>query len=281
MPLSSLMVEGSLRTAQIRGCLRSRKSGCESRVCTLEGAIWEDFRKSHSSRGPGGTAPALQVGKAMLSLAFSFFVAPRPSQPCCRPVCPPQAAGISDSQHPFTPSPPHPPPVGGSQQGGNRPRTHIAIPSRSLSLYNHDASNPTPGYHSTGNPQKNPTLQARVERVKSLGRTRIWISTTDLYVSTGLELKRTNGTDETPNLGSAASSDCSQAMRQQSPSPTDTNPNANTSHHIPIFQAPCITISHQNNEIPLNFFSKQVAEKSISVYIKCNPQLPASVLTLF
>lgn len=44
MPLSSLMVEGSLRTAQIQGGLRSRKSGCESRVCTPEG-FWGLFGK--------------------------------------------------------------------------------------------------------------------------------------------------------------------------------------------------------------------------------------------
>lgn len=255
MPLSSLMVEGSLRTAE--------KSGCESRVCTPEG-FWGLFgkiseRATAAEDREGQHQPCRWGRRCSRWLLVSLWHPNPPNTAAAQRVSPKQLPSATRSTrlslHPFLP-------LWGVS--ARRKQTHTAIPSCSLSPHNHDALNPTPGDHSTGNPPKNPTLQARVECVKSLRRTRIWISTTDLYISTGLELKRTNRKDETPNLGSAASSDCSQAMRQQNPSPTDTNRNANTSHHIPIFQAPCIAISHQTNEIPLKVFSNQVAEKRIS-----------------
>lgn len=81
-PLSSLVVEESLRTAQVPACLRSRKLGCESPILFsrgfiqwLFGMIWERA----TAAGPGGTAPALRVGKMFL-LAFHFLTEFHPSQ---------------------------------------------------------------------------------------------------------------------------------------------------------------------------------------------------------
>lgn len=93
-PLSSLVVEESLRTAQVPAWLRSRKLGCESQSCSpgVSVAIWDDLGKSHSSRtGRDSTSPA---GGEDVPAGISF---PHriPSLPTLLlPGCPPGAASF-------------------------------------------------------------------------------------------------------------------------------------------------------------------------------------------
>lgn len=142
MPLSSLMVEESLRTARILGYLRSRKLRCESQVCTPEG-FWCLFRKiwerATAAEDREGQQPVLRVGREMLPLAFTFLMASHPSHRGCRPPRPPPAAASSDAQHPFTPSPPNPPPSGGISTKESIPRPaqrshHAASPRSTATL---------------------------------------------------------------------------------------------------------------------------------------------------
>lgn len=126
-PLSSSVVEESLRTAQVLGCLRSRKLGCESQSCTpgVSVAVWDDLGKSHSSRtGRDSTSPAHGEGNVPAGISFPHRI---PSLPTLLlPGCPPGAA----------PFPLHPQilPFRGAQQGGIHPATRTEIPQHSPAL---------------------------------------------------------------------------------------------------------------------------------------------------
>lgn len=113
-------------------------------------SIWEDLGKSHCSRGPGGTAPVLRVGKEMLPLAFSFLMASHPPTAAAAQHVPEQQ--LAAPVYPFTPKSS---PFGGSQHGGIHPTTRAAIPSRRLSLLNRDAPSLTPGIAAPGILRKN------------------------------------------------------------------------------------------------------------------------------
>lgn len=126
-PLSSLVVEESLRTAQVLGCLRSRKLGCESQSCTpgVSVAVWDDLGKSHSSRtGRDSTSPARGEGNVPAGISFPHGIASLPT--LLLPGCPPGAA----------PFPLHPQilPFRGAQQGGIHPATRTEIPQHSPAL---------------------------------------------------------------------------------------------------------------------------------------------------
>lgn len=183
MPFSSLVVEESPRTARILGCLRSRELGSESQV------IWGDLGKSPSSSGLGGAAPALHVDKEMLSLALWDSISCNTA--AALHVPPVQLPPVTHS----TPSPPNPFPSGGLTR--RKPSHDMHHDPDTQPLPSHpQCSKPDPGYCSTRDPPKTKPSGQEV----SAGRT-IWISTAELYISTGLELKHTNGKKKPPTSG--------------------------------------------------------------------------------
>lgn len=165
-------------------------------------------------------------------------------------LCPPaQLPSVTRSNHP--PLCPQIPPFGGSQPPGNHPTTAQPLPTAP------QRSEPEPQLPQHWASVRKPTLWAGAEPGKSLGR-RSGISTADLCLSTGLELTRTNGKEETPNPGPAASSNCRQAMQLGRPRAAPT-------------QAATQTLRA----------NKEVAASRLSVYTTCDPRhrQPRSRLT--
>lgn len=204
-------------------------SGAEGRGVNHKSGLWRGFggylggfeKKPQQQRSRrGSTSPAGGDGDAL----GIYFPSPR--------------AATRDSQPPFTPSPPNPPPSGGSQQGRTGTRSDpIARPRR---------SEPEPALSRLpGSSRKNsPPLWARVESVKSLGGRKIGIFFH--LCRPGTETCQEKGRNRQPRVG-----------HQLRPQPRDlANGNTNISRHIPIFQAPCVKISHQNNKISLKVFLK-------------------------